>query len=157
MSKTFKPAENISRLGQSCMCLVILLCPVWGQTGAPVPGTQSLESRQLTRIDALLTDWAGLTRYGREDTEIRPPKPDERRVIFLGDQITEEWSAPRNGGFFRGKSYLNRGIADQTTGQMLGRFRQDVISIKPTVVVILAGTNDLAGLPRPFHGGHNGG
>jgi acyl-CoA thioesterase I len=149
VSKTFKPAENISRLGQSCMCVVVLLCPVWGQTGAPVPGTQSLESRQLTRIHALLTDWAGLTRYGSEDTEIRPPKPGERRVIFLGDQITEEWSAPRNGGFFPGKPYLNRGIADQTTGQMLGRFRQDVISLKPTVVVILAGTNDLAGVLGP--------
>jgi lysophospholipase L1-like esterase len=95
----------------------------------------------------LLIDWAGLTRYGSEDTEIPAPKPGENRVVFLGDQITEEWSA--NGGFFPGKFYLNRGIAGQTTPQMLVRFRQDVIDLKPKVVVIAGGTNDLAGVAGP--------
>lgn len=86
-------------------------------------------------------DWAGLTRYGSENTELRAPKPGENRVVFFGDDITEQWplSAP----------YLNRGIADQTSAQMLVRFRQDVISLKPKVVIIQAGTNDLAGLAGP--------
>jgi len=85
-----------------------------------------------------LPDWAGLTRYGSENTEIAKPKPGENRVVFLGDQITERWT-----NFFPGKPYLNRGITHQTSQQMLLRFQQDVISLAPKVVVIQAGTNDL--------------
>jgi lysophospholipase L1-like esterase len=96
----------------------------------------------------LLTDWAGLTRYGSEDTEIRPPKPGEDRVVFLGDEITEFWGRGE-ARFFPGKPYINRGIARQTTPQMLVRFRQDVIGLQPKVVVILAGANDLAGYTGP--------
>src|SRR5258706_1699711 len=96
----------------------------------------------------LLLDWAGLTRYGSENTEIPPPAPGENRVVFLGDEITEQWG---QGGakFFPGKPYFNRGITRQTTPQMLVRFRQDVILLKPKVVVILAGSNDLAGVTGP--------
>lgn len=94
----------------------------------------------------LLMDWAGLTRYGSDNTELRAPKPGEDRVVFLGDQITENWP---EAAFFPGKPYLNRGIANQTSAQMLLRFRQDVISLKPKAVVIQAGTNDLAGLTGP--------
>ena len=93
-------------------------------------------------------DWAGLTRYGSENTEIHPPAPGENRVIFLGDEISELWSKSA-GGFFPGKPYLNRGISRQTTSQMLVRFRQDVILLKPKVVVILGGANDLAGITGP--------
>ena len=92
----------------------------------------------------LLMDWGGLTRYGSEDAELPKPKPGENRVIFLGDQITENWRA-----FFPGKPYINRGIAGQTTPQMLVRFHQDVVSLKPKVVVIQGGTNDLAGVTGP--------
>jgi lysophospholipase L1-like esterase len=92
----------------------------------------------------LLLDWAGLTVYGSENAEIRAPKPGEDRVVFLGDQITERWT-----GLFRGKPYLNRGIDRQTSPQMLVRFRQDVISLKPKVVVIQAGTNDIASVTGP--------
>jgi lysophospholipase L1-like esterase len=92
----------------------------------------------------LLIDWGGLTRYGSENTELPKPKRGENRVVFLGDQITEKW-AP----FFPGKPYLNRGIAGQTSPQMLVRFQQDVISLQPAVVVIQAGTNDLAGATGP--------
>jgi lysophospholipase L1-like esterase len=120
--------------------LAFFLCPLRGQTGSPESG--------ITRQHRLLTDWAGLTRYGSEDTEIPAPKPSENRVVFLGDQITEAWSTA-GGGFFPGKPYLNRGIADQTSAQMLVRFRQDVIGLQPKVVVIQAGTNDLAGLTGP--------
>jgi lysophospholipase L1-like esterase len=65
-------------------------------------------------------------------------------VVFFGDEITERWKE-----FFLGKPYLNRGIAGQTTPQMLVRFRQDVISLKPKVVVIEGGTNDIAGMTGP--------
>ena len=96
----------------------------------------------------LLSDWGGLTRYGSENTEIPPPKPGENRVVFLGDDLTERWGDVK-GGFFPGKPYLNRGIARQTSPQMLVRFRQDVIGLKPKVVVIQAGSNDLAGYSGP--------
>ena len=86
--------------------------------------------------------------YGSENTELPPPKPGENRVVFLGDEITENWGTRRS-AVFPGKPYLNRGIARQTTPQMLVRFRQDVISLKPKVVVIQAGTNDLASVMGP--------
>jgi lysophospholipase L1-like esterase len=92
----------------------------------------------------LLMDWGGLTRYGSENTELPRPKATEDRVVFLGDQITEKWTP-----FFPGKPYLNRGISGQTSPQMLVRFQQDVVSLKPKVVIIQAGTNDLAGVTGP--------
>ena len=67
-------------------------------------------------------------------------------MVFLGDSITDRWDDPDSGGFFPGKPYINRGISSQTTPQMLIRFRPDVIALKPSVVVILAGTNDIAEL-----------
>ena len=96
----------------------------------------------------LLIDWAGLTHYGSDNAELRNPKPGEDRVVFLGDEITERWGVG-SAAFFPGRAYLNRGIAHQTTPQLLVRFRQDVIALKPKVVVILAGANDLASLTGP--------
>jgi lysophospholipase L1-like esterase len=104
---------------------------------------ETLEDRMEAQ-QRLLHDWGGLIRYGSENTELPAPKPGEPRVVFLGDDITENWQK-----FFPGKPYLNRGIVGQTSGQMLLRFRQDVISLKPRVVVIQAGSNDLAGLAGP--------
>jgi len=104
------------------------------------------------RVEAqrrMLWDWAGLIRYGSENTELPKPKPGEERVVFLGDEITERWGHG-NAKFFPGKPYLNRGIAEQTTPQMLVRFRQDVIKLNPKVVVILAGANDIASLTSPI-------
>lgn len=100
------------------------------------------------RVHRLLMDWAGLTHYGSEDAEIRAPKPGEDRVVFLGDEITENWGKGE-AQFFPGKPYFNRGIVHQTSPQMLVRFRQDVISLHPKVVIIQAGTNDLAGYTGP--------
>jgi lysophospholipase L1-like esterase len=97
----------------------------------------------------LLVDWAGFIRYGSENTELPPPASGEDRVVFIGDEITEFWGRG-NAKFFPGKPYLNRGIEGQTTPQMLVRFRQDVIALKPKVVVILAGTNDLASVTGPI-------
>ncbi len=104
------------------------------------------------RVEAqrrLLSDWAGLIHYGSENAELPKPKPDQDRVVFLGDEITERWGED-SAKFFPGKPYLNRGIAGQTTPQMLVRFRQDVIKLKPKVVVILAGMNDIASFYEPI-------
>jgi lysophospholipase L1-like esterase len=104
------------------------------------------------RVEAqrhLLADWAGLIRYGSLNTELPKPKPEEDRVVFLGDEITERWGQG-SAKFFPGKPYFNRGITGQTTPQMLVRFRQDVINLKPKVVVILAGTNDIASYVEPI-------
>lgn len=107
---------------------------------------QELSREQLvTAIEAyrrVLLDWGGLTRYGSENAEL---KPQPGRVVFLGDEITENWGPE----FFPGKPYLNRGITRQTVAQMLVRFRQDVIALQPAVVVIQGGTNDLASVMGP--------
>jgi len=96
-----------------------------------------------------LKDWPALARYGEENLKIRPPAKTEQRVVFMGDSITDSWDDPKYGGFFPGKPYVDRGISGQTTPQMLIRFRRDVIELKPKVVVILAGTNDIAGNTGP--------
>jgi lysophospholipase L1-like esterase len=110
----------------------------------PMPSCPEL-STALTRLmsnDARLRDWANLARY-REANRALAPAPN--RVVFMGDSITDSWPQPRFGEFFPGKPYVGRGISGQTTPQMLVRFRPDVIDLKPKVVVILAGTNDIAG------------
>jgi lysophospholipase L1-like esterase len=94
-------------------------------------------------------DWANLRRYHQENAQLPPPAEGENRVVFMGDSITDAWGRRYN-GFFPGKPYVNRGISGQTTPQMLIRFRPDVIALKPKVVVILAGTNDLAGNTGPM-------
>ncbi|HWL39715.1 MAG TPA: SGNH/GDSL hydrolase family protein [Gemmatimonadaceae bacterium] len=98
---------------------------------------------QAPRIETQ-SDWAGLQRYRRTNAELSAPQPGEDRVVFYGNSITEGW-ARHFGEMFPGKPYIGRGISGQTTAQMLVRFRQDVIALKPKVVVILAGTNDIAG------------
>jgi lysophospholipase L1-like esterase len=117
------------------------------QTANPAEAIAELE-RELAAHVRLLSDWGGLTRYGSENTELGPPAPGVDRVVFLGDEITETWGRGE-AKFFPGKPFLNRGIRHQTTPQMLVRFRQDVISLKPKVVVIQAGSSDLAGYSGP--------
>jgi len=90
------------------------------------------------------TDWANLQRYRAANAQLAPPAAGEQRVVFMGNSITEAW-APFFAQEFPGKPYIGRGISGQTTPQMLVRFRQDVIALKPTVVVLLGGTNDIAG------------
>jgi len=93
-------------------------------------------------------DWPNLARYREENVKIGIPANGENRVVFMGNSITEGWG-PTGTGYFAGKPYINRGISGQTTPQMLLRFRQDVIDLKPAVVVIEAGTNDIAGNTGP--------
>ncbi len=94
----------------------------------------------------LLTDFGWLAKFKEDDVKLGPPAPGENRVVFMGDSITEGWHLDQS---FPGKPYINRGISGQTTPQMLVRFRQDVIDLQPKVVVILAGTNDIAGNTGP--------
>ena len=94
-------------------------------------------------------DWANLNRYKIENDNLGLPRSNENRIVFMGNSITEGWSQ-HHPEFFTGKPYINRGIGGQTTPQMLLRFKQDVIALKPKVVVILAGTNDIAGNTGPM-------
>ncbi len=93
-------------------------------------------------------DWANLNRYKEDNLKIGLPKTGENRVVFMGNSITEGWinNFPN---YFSDNNYINRGISGQTTPQMLVRFRADVIDLKPAVVTILAGTNDIAGNTGP--------
>ena len=97
-----------------------------------------------------LKDWPDLARYRDANARVAAPAKNEQRVVFMGDSITDAWVQPRFGAFFPGKPYIGRGISGQTTPQMLLRFREDVIAIHPKVVVILAGTNDIAGNTGPI-------
>jgi len=106
--------------------------------------------KSLDTAQARLKDWPNLNRYRSANSELAAPGKDETRVVFMGDSITDIWNRPGFGGFFPGKPYVDRGISGQTTPQMLVRFRPDVIALKPKVVVILAGTNDIAGNTGPM-------
>jgi lysophospholipase L1-like esterase len=97
-----------------------------------------------------LNDWPDLAHYREANAKVATPAKDEQRVVFMGDSITDMWVLPKFGAFFPGKPYLGRGIGGQTTPQMVLRFRADVIALQPRVVVILAGTNDLAGNTGPI-------
>jgi lysophospholipase L1-like esterase len=110
-----------------------------------------VDERRKAEIDRMLTDWANLARYREANAKLPPPAPGEDRVVFMGDSITDNWAVkgapwlPNMKDFFPGKPYVNRGISGQTTPQMLIRFRQDVIALKPKATIILAGINDIAG------------
>lgn len=95
-----------------------------------------------------LNDWPNFNMFRDENAMIAAPKPGESRVVFMGNSITQGWS-DASPEFFEGKPYIERGISGQTTPQMLVRFRADVVDLMPKVVVILAGTNDVAGNTGP--------
>ncbi len=120
-------------------------------TPAPSPVDPCPEMRaRATRYETQLNDWPVLARYHEANAKTNAPAKNEQRVVFMGDSITDSWQNPRYGGFFPGKPYVDRGISSQTTPQMLIRFRPDVIALRPKVVVILAGTNDIAGNTGPM-------
>jgi acyl-CoA thioesterase-1 len=111
---------------------------------------EQLTPYQKSQLERTYNDWAFLAKFREADASLPPAAPGETRVVFMGDSITEGWgmkataTSPARGEFFPGKPYINRGISGQTTPQMLVRFRQDVVLLKPKVVVLLAGTNDIA-------------
>jgi acyl-CoA thioesterase-1 len=127
-----------------------LLCalPLAAQTTpAPCPADAVKQCREVAQMQSQLDDWAQLSRYRDADEALAAPASGENRVVFMGDSITDAWG--HGADFFPGKPYINRGISGQTTPQMLVRFQQDVVHLKPSVVVILAGTNDIAGNTGP--------
>src|SRR5687768_1892746 len=139
------------------LVVVLLGCCVVGNAQipqtSPAQAGESTECTQIkvtvTRLEAWLRDWPDLGRYRDQNGQVKAPVKNEKRVAFMGDSITDSWDEPRYGAFFQAEPYVNRGIGGQTTQQMLIRFRPDVIALKPQVVVILAGTNDIAGNTGP--------
>ena len=93
-------------------------------------------------------DWPNLNKYQNENANLKPVAQGDKRIVFIGDSITEFWRV-LNPEYFAAKPYINRGISGQTTPQILIRFRADVIALKPAAVVILAGINDIAGNTGP--------
>ena len=117
------------------------------QTQAPASDSPEVLKQRIERMQNQLSDWPNLKRYREKNAEVAPPAKDEQRVVFYGDSITDGWKIAE---YFPNKPYINRGISGQTTPQMLLRFRADVIAHKPKVVVLLAGTNDIAGNTGPM-------
>jgi lysophospholipase L1-like esterase len=113
----------------------------------PTTGFAGLDQYRASRIAVFTDDFGQLARYRDANTQLGPPKAGEDRVVFFGDSITDIWKLE---DYFPGKPYINRGIGGQTTPQMLVRYRQDVVDLQPNVVVILAGTNDIAGNTGPM-------
>ncbi len=119
-----------------------------GKSTTPTSQTTKEQEEHQKWEFAFHNDWANFNRFAADNKKIGLPAPNEKRVVFMGNSITEGWinMLPQ---FFTGKPYINRGIGGQTTPQMLVRFKQDVVDLKPAVVVILAGTNDIAGNTGP--------
>jgi lysophospholipase L1-like esterase len=127
--------------------LILIICgflTLQAQNNQQKPTQEQLDAWKKAEDERLRNDWANLARFRSDNEKIGLPETGEKRVVFMGNSITEGWSKA-DPGFFAGKPYVNRGISGQTTPQMLVRFRPDVISLKPEVVVILAGINDIAG------------
>jgi hypothetical protein len=137
----------MARFLTCCFLLMLCVASAWAQSATPESPELTEAKARLTRLENQLKDWPNLGRYREANTKVAPPAKDEKRVVFMGDSITDGWKLAE---YFAGKPYLNRGISGQTTPQMLIRFRPDVVALKPKVVVILAGTNDLSGNTGPM-------
>jgi lysophospholipase L1-like esterase len=139
----------------STALLACLVSPAAAQTAQapapPVPDCPDVARaiRDMVANDTRLRDWPNLTRYRQADADLAR-SGDAVPVVFLGDSITDRWDDEGSGGFFPGRHYVNRGIGGQTTPQMLIRLRPDVLSHHPKVMVLLAGTNDIAGNTGPM-------
>jgi lysophospholipase L1-like esterase len=146
------------RIRTAMLLVPVLAVALGAQQPVPVPSAPPAPAcpematalTALMRNDVRLRDWQNLARYRDANRALAGPAAGESRVVFMGDSITDAWPQPRYGEFFIGKPYVGRGISGQTTPQMLIRFRPDVIALKPKVVVILAGTNDIAGNTGPM-------
>src|SRR2546423_2837003 len=144
--------------GIAPIAIIFLAIPCAGQQPAASPaasqapaipstGFAGLDQYRASRIAVFTDDYGQLARYRSANAELKAPAASENRVVFFGDSITDIWKLEQ---YFPGKPYINRGIGGQTTPQMLVRCRQDVIALSPKIVVILAGTNDIAGNTGPM-------
>ncbi|HEX4652390.1 MAG TPA: SGNH/GDSL hydrolase family protein [Granulicella sp.] len=137
--------------------MLFAVSPLLAQTrppSTPMPAaasaTKALTPNEIAAMQTKLNDWPQLDRYRADNAALPALAAGEQRVVFYGDSITDNWGRrPGTGTFFPGKPYVNRGISGQTTPQMVVRFEQDVVHLQPAVVVILAGTNDVAGNTGP--------
>jgi lysophospholipase L1-like esterase len=132
---------------QLASIVVLAVLATAQQPTIPSTGHPGLDQYRASRIAVFTDDFGQLARYRDANASLKPPASGENRVVFFGDSITDLWKLE---DYFPGKPYLNRGIGGQTTPQMLVRFRQDVIDLHPRAVVILAGTNDIAGNTGPM-------
>jgi lysophospholipase L1-like esterase len=137
----------LRRITQLALITIPAVFALAQQPAIPSTGFPGLDQYRASRIAIFTDDFGQLARYRAANAALKPPAPGENRVVFFGDSITDIWNLDE---YFPGKPYLNRGIGGQTTPQMLVRFRQDVIDLQPKVVVILAGTNDIAGNTGPM-------
>lgn len=127
--------------------VVLAGCFAAAQPQAPQPATLEDAQKIITQQWDRLQDWPQLKRYAEADAQLGATNAGEQRVVFMGDSITDSWKLAE---YFPGKPYVNRGISGQTTPQMLVRMRPDVVELKPKVMVVLAGTNDIAGNTGPM-------
>ena len=140
------------KINPAVPCLPVFLfalCAFAQQSAPSIPSTgfAGLDQYRASRIAVFTDDYGQLARYRDANAKLGAPAMGQNRVVFFGDSITDIWKLEN---YFPGKPYINRGIGGQTTPQMLVRFRQDVIDLHPKVVVILAGTNDIAGNTGPM-------
>jgi len=130
------------------LCVLFLPAAALAQEADPMAAAhEKLEAYRKSKAPIWMSDFGELARYRDANAALKAPAPGENRVVFMGDSITDNWHLEDN---FLGKPYVNRGIGGQTTPQMLIRFRPDVIDLHPKVVIILAGTNDIAGNTGPM-------
>jgi acyl-CoA thioesterase I len=135
------------RIAQLAPVFFLALSAFAQQPSIPSTGFVGLDQYRASRIAVFTDDFGQLARYREANASLLAPAASESRVVFFGDSITDIWKLA---DYFPSKPYVNRGIGGQTTPQMLVRFREDVIDLKPKVVVILAGTNDIAGNTGPM-------
>ena len=141
-----RPFRSIAQLLLSSALLSFAALAQQPPPSIPSTGFPGLDQYRASRIAIYTDDFGELKRYREADAALAPPAVGENRVVFVGDSITDYWKLA---DYFPGKPYINRGIDGQTTSQMLVRFHQDVIDLHPTVLVVLAGTNDVAGVTGP--------
>ena len=140
------------RTSSAATLVLILIAACRSTPSSAPPATPARAAEQAARDsaaqDRLRNDWGGLRRYRSANASLAAPRAGENRVVFFGNSITDAW-AQYFPSMFPGKPYVGRGIGGQTTPQMLLRFHQDVVALQPAIVVVLAGTNDIAGNTGP--------
>ena len=129
--------------------VLLLACGLRAQETVvpPSSGFAGLDHYRASHVAIYFNDYGELARYREANAALKAPAREENRVLFFGDSITDFWKLE---DYFPGKGYINRGISGQTTSQMLVRFRQDVLDLQPKTIIILAGTNDIAGNTGPI-------
>jgi lysophospholipase L1-like esterase len=141
----FVPNRGVA--GKILAAWFLSACALAQQADPVAAAREKLEEYRKSKTPVWMSDFGELGRYREANGSLQAPSAGENRVVFLGDSITDGWRLEE---YFPGKPYLNRGIGGQTTPQMLIRFRSDVVDLQPKVVVILAGTNDIAGNTGPM-------